>query len=230
MLSVWCPNVEICGDADHLECALDLLSRTSPDGLLLDISTKDEMVFDLLDKLAPATFQIIFLITEKRIPSRAFRYHPLDYLMKPITSRELIQSIKRIKKRPSRLSSPIRNYLPEENGKGKFKKIVIKSQTGMIFLDVNKMVRLESDGCYTTFHLLNGERHIVAQPMKNFESLLPFNTFYKIHQSHIINISQIKKVLCKEGSFLQMEDESIIPIARRRKGDFMEVLHQHFSF
>ena len=95
-------------------------------------------------------------------------------------------------------------------------------------LRLDQIVRLESDGSYTTFYLLNQERHVVSRPMKEFEELLPEDEFFKLHQSHLVNLAFIKKILREEGGFALMEDGCKVPIARRRKEEFLEVMRQRF--
>ena len=56
---------------------------------------------------------------------------------------------------------------------GRLNKISLNSQEGMVFLCLIQIIRLESDASYTTFFLLNQERHVVSRPMRDFEELLP---------------------------------------------------------
>ncbi|WP_353485068.1 LytTR family DNA-binding domain-containing protein [Haliscomenobacter sp.] len=224
MITILCPDVEICGEADSVESAYVLIRQTQPHAILLDISLEEGNGFELLDKFPQPAFQVIFTTAHNEFALKAFRYHALDYLLKPINSVELAQTIDRIKETfgnnyPERLSN-----LMESARKGHLNKICLSSQEGMIFLRLDDIVRLESDGSYTTFCLLNQERHVVSRPMKEFEELLPKDTFFKLHQSHLINLSFVKKILREEGGYALMEDGCKVPIARRRKEEFLEAI------
>lgn len=224
MLTTLCPQVEICGEANSVESAYVLIRQTQPNGILLDISMEDGTGFDLLDKFPNPNFQVIFTTAHDRFALMAFRYHALDYLLKPINPLELVQAMDRIKAEPpENLSTRINNLLESVKTK-KIEKITLSSQEGMVFVQICQIIRLESEGSYTTFHLSGNEQHFIARPMKKFETMLPEDQFFQIHQSHIINISYVKKILKEDGGFVLMQDGARVPIARRRKDEFMELM------
>ncbi len=224
MITMLCPDVEICGEADSVEGAYALIRQTNPDGILLDISLGDGVGFDLLDKFPQPNFQVIFTTAHDEFALKAFRYHALDYLLKPANPVELAQAIDRVKRNVlNDYSTKISNLL-ESTRSGQLNKITLTSQEGMVFLHLDQIVHLESDGSYTTFHLLNHERHVVSRPMKEFEELLPTTTFFKLHQSHLVNLSFVKKILREDGGYALMEDGCKVPIARRRKEEFLDAL------
>ncbi len=66
--------------------------------------------------------------------------------------------------------------------------------------------------------------HIPIWTIKIFEEMLSPSLFFRIHQSHIISINAVKKVMKEDGGFVVLEDGSRIPIARRRKDDFIQML------
>lgn len=228
MIDSLCPDVEICGEADGVQSAYVLIRQTRPHGILLDISMEDGTGFDLLEQFPHPTFQAIFTTAHDEFALKAFRYHALDYLLKPINPVELAQAIDRVKVEvpedyPARISK-----LLESARSGQLNKITLTSQEGMAFLRLDQIIRLESDASYTTFYLLNQERQVVSRPMKDFETLLPEDEFFKLHQSHIVNLSFVKKILREEGGYALMEDGCKVPVARRRKEEFLELMRQRF--
>lgn len=224
MITTLCPDVEICGEADSVESAYVLLRQTQPHAVLLDISLEAENSFDLLDKFQQPDFQIIFTTAHDEFALKAFRYHALDYLLKPINPVELAQTIDRIKEgASSNYPARVKNLL-ESTRSGQLNKITLHSQEGMVFLRLDQLIRIESEGSYSTFYLLNQERHVVSRPMREFEELLPKELFFKLHQSHLINLSFVKKILREEGGYALMEEGCKVPIARRRKDEFLEAM------
>ena len=226
MITTLCPDVEICGEADSVESAYVLIRQTHPHAVLLDISLEEENSFDLLDKFKQPTFQVIFTTAHDEFALKAFRYHALDYLLKPINPVELAQTIDRIEVGANNnYPNRVKNLL-ESTRSGQLNKIALSSQEGMVFLRLNQIIRIESEGSYSTFHLLNQERHVVSRPMREFEELLPKDLFFKLHQSHLINLTFVKKILREEGGYALMEEGCKIPIARRRKDEFLEAMRQ----
>jgi two-component system LytT family response regulator len=219
-----CPEAEVIGEADGVQSGFVLIRQCKPQAVLLDISMEDGSGFDLLDKFPKPDFQVIFTTAHDDFALRAFRYHALDYLLKPINPTELAQAIDRLEPAlPADYSERILHLL-ESNKTQKLENITLSTQEGIVFLALNQIIRLESDGSYTTFILPNGERHLVSRPMRDFEALLPEANFCKVHQSHIINLSFVKKLLKEDGGYAQMADGSLVPIARRRKEDFIHAI------
>ncbi len=229
LLETYCPDVEVCGEADSVESAFALIRQTQPDAILLDISMEDGTGFDLLDKFQRTSFQVIFTTAHDEFALKAFRYHALDYLLKPINPVELAQTIDLLKIENQEDYQTRINNLLESARTRQLDKITLTSQEGMVFLNLDQIVRLESDGSYTSFYLPDKERHLIARPMKDFEDLLIGHDFFRIHQSHIVQLSFVKKVLREDGGYALMEDGFKAPIARRRKEEFLEVLKKRFS-
>lgn len=228
MLNSLCPDVYICGEANSMASAYRLIKQTRPQGILLDISMEDGTGFDLLDKFKSFDFQVIFTTAHDEFALEAFRYHALDYLLKPIVPADLAQSIARISGEiPDDWQEQVQHLLQSVRNR-RFNKITLTSNEGMLFVDLDQIVHLESEGSYTTFHLLNKESHLTARPMKDFEAILPEEDFFKTHQSHIINLALIKKILREDGGYALMEDGCKIPISRRKKEAFLEMVRQMF--
>ncbi len=224
MLHMLCPDVELCGEADGVQSGYILIRQRRPNAVLLDISMEDGTAFDLLDKFPHPEFQVIFTTAHDEFALKAFRYHALDYLLKPISPEALTQAIDRIKpEQPESIPAQISNLLESARTR-QLNKITLTSQEGMVFLQIDQIVRLESEGSYTTFYLMNQEKHLIVRPMKSFEALLPEAVFFRLHQSHIVNLAFVKKILREDGGYALMADGSKVPIARRRKEEFMELL------
>ncbi len=228
LLASLCPGVEICGEADSVATGYPLLRQTQPHGVLLDISMEDGTGFDLLDKFPTPNFQVIFTTAHDEFALKAFRYHALDYLLKPINPVELAAAVDRLQpEMPADFPAKI-SHLLESARTNRLSKITLTSQEGIIFLSLDQIVRLEADGNYTVFHLATNERHIITRPIKDFEELLPKEDFFRLHQSHLVRIAAVKKILKEDGGYVLLENGFKAPIARRRKEEFLEVMRQRF--
>ena len=60
--------------------------------------------------------------------------------------------------------------------------------------------------------------------MKEYENLLPEETFFRTHQSYIVNIKMVKKVLKEDGGYALLKNGKKIPISRRKKDAFVKML------
>jgi len=60
--------------------------------------------------------------------------------------------------------------------------------------------------------------------MKEIENLLHPNVFFRIHNSHVINLNYLRKYMKGKAGSVMLKDGTIIPVSRGRKGDFLEGL------
>ena len=61
---------------------------------------------------------------------------------------------------------------------------------------------------------------VVDPPSSVSEKLLPENTFTRIHDKYIINLSYIKEYIKGSGGDVKLENGKELPVATRRKEDF----------
>ena len=92
---------------------------------------------------------------------------------------------------------------------------------GLTFIYLNDILRLESKSNCTAIFLSNSKRIVSTKTIKEYESLLPEAIFYRVHNSHIINLSKVQDYHKGRGGCLIMEDGSSVEVALRRKEDFL---------
>ena len=54
--------------------------------------------------------------------------------------------------------------------------------------------------------------------------MLPEPEFFRVHQSHIVNTLFVKKIIREDGDQVIMEDGVSIPVSRRRKEEFYNIV------
>ncbi len=222
-LTSYCPNVEILGEADGVMSGLKLIRQKKPDAVLLDIQMKDGTGFDLLDKFKNPGFQVIFTTAFDEFAIKAFKYNAIDYLLKPINIDELIAAVDKIDARKNGdLPSEQIGGLKEAMKTGQLNRLVLSSSEGLHFVELSEIIRLKSEGNYTTFFLTSKEKIVVSKSIKAFSEILP-NTFFRTHQSHIVHLNFVKKFLREDGGYALTEDNSKVPISRSKKDEFLNL-------
>lgn len=224
LLNAFCPEVEIVGIADGVETALALIRDTRPDLLLLDIEMSQGNAFDLLNQLQPAVFQVIFVTAFDNYAVRAFKYSAVDYLLKPVDIDDLRDAINRVQERPRQqdLTEQMRVLLSNLGVLQPLQqKMAIPTMTGLQFVVLQDIIRFEAKGNYTTIFLSNADPVLATKTIKDYEEVLPESIFYRIHNSHIINLSKIREYQKGRGGNVVMEDGSSIEVATRRREDFL---------
>jgi two-component system LytT family response regulator len=227
LLETFCPQVTIVGTASGVETALDLITETRPDLVMLDIEMAQGNAFDLLNQLMPLDFQVIFVTAFDNYAIRAFKYSAVDYLLKPVDIDDLQNAISRVRPKPETKDLAQQMQVLLENvGMLQMtqQKMAIPTITGLIFIPVQDIVRFEAKGNYTNICLSGGETILATRTIKDYEEVLPETIFCRIHNSHIINLSRIDKYQKGRGGFVLMEDGSTIEVASRRREEFLRRL------
>ena len=224
LIDLYCPNFKIIGKADGLKSGIELIEQSTPDVLLLDIKLGDGSGFDLINHFKTPNFKVIFTTAYDQFAIKAFRYNALDYLLKPINPTELNNALQKTVVQPIPfLNEAMKNLIANLQTKT-IKKIAIHTSEGRAFIKIKDIIFLKSEGNYTSFHLKNGKPILVSKSIKEYENILDEQLFFRTHQSFIINVHYLSKVLKEDGGLILMEDGTKIPLSRRRKDDFMNFL------
>lgn len=227
MLNDYCPDIRLNGICHSVEQGIKALSRNNTQLVFLDIMLQDGNGFELLSHFKNYDFGVIFTTAYDQYAIKAIKYSALDYLLKPINLKELMEAVEKVKmilknSYPSHLK-----HLVNNTKKGKLRQIALATLQGYSFVEIDSIVRFEADGAYTKVFLLNKDHHLLSQSLKHYEELLTDESFFRIHHSHFINLNMIRKYEKGSGGLIVMKDGSKVTVASRRKEELMHVLNLH---
>ncbi|HCS19310.1 MAG TPA: DNA-binding response regulator [Bacteroidetes bacterium] len=227
LIMEFCPNTEVIGMASNIDEGLSLIRDKKPDLVLLDIEMQSATGFDLLEKVPEIHFDVIFTTAYEQYAIKAIKFSAMDYLLKPIDVKELIQAIERVqnKRMAGSASQQVRTLLENlRQEPNKINKITLSTSDGMVFLPVNEIIRCEAQGAYTQFNLKNGKKILVSKNLKEYELLLHDYKFLRVHNSHLINLTEVSRYVKADGGYAVMNDGTNIPISNTRKDEFLELM------
>lgn len=224
LISVYCPEIEIIGEAGSIADGRALLAKTQVELVFLDVQMPDGTGFDLLAGLEKISFQVIFASAYDHFAITAFKFSAVDYLLKPIIIEDLKAAVKKIRLSDKSSIDRIKTLIDNQ---GAIKKIALPSMEEVNFVKVEDIIRCESDNNYTRFFLTGNQQILVSKTLKEYEDLLEPLGFFRSHKSSLINLRYIKKYIKGEGGTIVMEDGSIVELSRRRKDDFFRVLQNN---
>lgn len=227
LLKTYADNVQVVGVANSVDSAYKTINEHHPDLIFLDIQMPDGTGFDLLKKFEKINFKIIFVTAHQEYAIEAFKYSALDYILKPLSPSNLLSAVKKMEDAISseELNLKLKTLLNNitEPAKNK-KKIVLKTMERIYSVDLDDIIRFESDGGYTKVYLVDGKRIMVSKTMKEFDDLLMDTGFLRVHHSHLINMNHLFCFEKAEGHVV-MKDDSIVPVSNRKKDHLMELLN-----
>ncbi len=105
------------------------------------------------------------------------------------------------------------------------KNIILNCSDTVHIVPVTDIIRCKSDGNYTSIYLINGQKFTVARTLKVFESLLRNYRFYRIHQSHLINLSYLRSYI-KKSKIIVLYDNTHLPLAARKHDRFLKDIRE----
>ena len=225
LLAMYADEISVIGEADGVEKGLALLRSTNPEVVFLDIEMKDGSGFDLLSRFGEADFKVVFVTGHNQYAIRAFKYSAIDYLIKPVDPIELKESIQKIK-REARDTQHIANLIDNQGRSFQDQKIVLKDADVVYLVPVKEIIRCQSDSNYTVFFLNDGRRLMTSKTLKEYDKLFEGQPFFRIHQSHLINLHFFDRYHKREGGVVYMKDGTKLPVASRKKEDFIAYLQQ----
>ena len=228
-LKEYCEGVDLVGEADGVNSGLQVIKQLKPDLIFLDIEMGDGTGFDLLNQLDSVKPQIIFTTAYDEFAIKAFKYSTVDYLLKPIDIDELIDATKKVGIPVSSTNTMLEekmNLLLQSVEKKSFDRISLATINGFQMVDTANIVFCKADGNYSNFYLKTGERIMVTKIIKEFEQLLSPDIFFRIHQSHIVNLKCINRYIKGEGGVVVMSDGTELEVSRRRKKELISRLSQ----
>ena len=191
-----------------------------PDLLFLDIEMPVVNGFDLLEKLMPLEFAVVFVTAYNDFAIKAFRFNALDYLVKPVNIEELSEVISKVEKR-QHLQTDQLQVLQQQFKKGSITKIAIPSQTGVTFIDLKEIVFVEAKGNYSDLVLSDKKRILVSKTLKDIQYVMEQQQFLRIHRQYIINLNEVKHFNRNE-SLLTMTTGDVLPVSRLQKDKLIE--------
>jgi two-component system LytT family response regulator len=205
--------------------ALDYLEKNTPDCLFLDIEMPTMDGFQFIQKLTNKNFPVVITTAYNQYALKAIKNEALDYLLKPIDTDDLEDTIAKIKKFNNKSFSieKLEMAMLHFNSKSIHKRITINTDGRLLFLESDEILYAESDGNYSTIFLTDGQKIVLTKKLKEVNQLLPSDSFFRVHNSYIINLNKIKEFLKTDG-YVVLKSNHKIPVSRQKKSDFLDLL------
>jgi two-component system, LytTR family, response regulator len=221
-LTQYCPQIDLVGCAGNVRDGIKLINNKNPQLLFLDIEMPVENGFDLLEAFDDPSFDIIFTTAYNQYAIKAFKVSAFDYLLKPIDADDLKAAIERyVHKNPVSIKEQLKVLSTQLNRKN-LNRIAIPSVDGLMMLKPEQIIRCESSSNYTTVFLTDKPKVVVAKTLKELEDVLTGFGFYRIHHSHLVNLTHVQAFVRNDGGYVTLTDGAHITVARNRRTGFMD--------
>lgn len=218
-------DIEAIPAGDNVQSGIRAIEEHRPDIVFLDIQMPDGTGFDLLRAIPDKNFEVIFITAHEEFAIKAIKFSALDYILKPVDPEELKAAVERAlgamsDKRDERQFEALQNNISAQQKR----RLVLKTQESVHVVDLDQIIRCESDRNYTSFYLTEGRKILVSKTLKEFETLLIGYNFIRVQQSHLINLDYVDRYNKGNGGSVVMRDGSEVPLSPAKREIFFKIL------
>lgn len=223
-----CPKIDSVFEVNGVKSGFNAITTLNPDIVFLDVEMDDGTGIDLVKQLnGNIHFQLIFITAHNKYAIDAFKLSAIDFLLKPIDTGELVESIDKAEKniKAQFLDKQLQILQDSISEIKKLDtKIALKDSESIYFVKVSDIIRCEASGAYTIFHIEDHKDILMSKGIKEYEDLLhPFG-FFRTHHSHLVNIKKITRFDKAEGGILILENNEKVPVSQRKKDSLLVLL------
>ena len=101
-------------------------------------------------------------------------------------------------------------------------RLAIATTEGMHYFPTDQIVRCEADGNYTRIFLSNKKSIIASRTLKEYDEILSWYNFIRVHRAHLVNKAFVKTYL--NDRFVVLNDETMVEVSRRKSEEVKNLL------
>lgn len=228
LLSLYAKQVKVIGIARNVQEAVQIVDELKPELVFLDVELKDQLSFQILDKVHYKNFYTIITSAHEKYAIRAFKASCLEYLLKPVDADELQVAIAKFERQhqvsynQKKIEILLENIgLPQNH----IHKLAIPANDGYTFVNTSDIIYCKADLKYTMIYTRSNEHILSSKNLGEFEELLDYPPFFRCHKSFIINVNFVKKYLRSDMQVI-MSDGTVIDVATRKKDEFLKLFEK----
>lgn len=219
LLKRHCPDVQVEVLCNNAKDAVKLIKQLQPQLVFLDIEMPYLNGFEVLEMLAPVSFECIFTTSYDQYAIKAIRFSALDYLLKPIDPEELKAAVQKVgAKNNTSLQQQMELLLARFHPQQPVvNRIALPAMDGLQIIPVDTILYCQSSSNYTILTLKENQKLVVSRTLKEIEEMLDEYYFLRVHHSCLVNLNEVKKYSKGEGGSLLMSDGAEVDVSRSRK-------------
>lgn len=209
------PGIEIIGEASNGDAAVESVLELRPDLVFLDVQMPGRDGLQVLEAVASEYLPaVVFVTAHDEYAIKAFELHALDYLLKPVSMRRLMEALERARQQRARdelaeVHSRVAALLDqremaaaqgtgpaptaEDDAESALRRIVVRDKEDYVLVTVSDIDALEAAGNYVRI-VLHDRVFLVRGTLTEYERRLDSSVFVRVHRSTIVNADQIDRV------------------------------------
>lgn len=225
------PNAEIAGIASTGDEAVEIIRRTRPDLVFLDVQMPGKTGLEVVEAIGADQMPATILVTAfDQFALKAFEVAAVDYLLKPFDDERFAQALERARKsielqETGRMTRRLLEFLRQEPPKEFLDRIPVESRGQVRVVPVDSIDYITASGPYA--ELQAGDKtYAVRERMQTLEEQLDPSIFFRIHRSAIVRLDRIDTLLHRPGGdyAVRLKDGTVLDVSRARRDELEQRL------
>lgn len=208
-------QVKLCGSTTRASVAIDEIEQLQPDIVFLDVEMPEMTGLELLKHFPERSFHVIFTTAHEKYALPALKAAATDYLVKPLSPQDVYDAIQKcLDKKAAK----------DNTHQATANKISLATAHELLLINIEDIIRIEANNNYSHFYFVNRPKVIVSKTLKEFEEQLAAHNFFRVHQSHLVNLAFVEAVQSGDGDHVLLKQGHKVEISRRKKAEFLQKL------
>ncbi|MGZ4035890.1 MAG: LytR/AlgR family response regulator transcription factor [Bacteroidia bacterium] len=215
------PEIEIVGEANNAETAIESIKQLKPDVIFLDIQMPGKNGFELLEEISGVP-EVVFVTAYDEYAIRAFEVNALDYLLKPVQSNRLAETVKKILNKDASDKHEVKEQTMPLNDNDQ---VFVKDGEKCWFVKLSDIRLFESEGNYVRIHF-DKNRPLILRSLNNLDERLNNRTFFRASRKHIVNLKWVESIenWFNGGLMVKLKGGEQVEISRRQAAKLKDMM------
>lgn len=214
-------EIQIVGEANNAEAAVEQIKQLKPDVIFLDIQMPGKNGFELLEEISGVP-EVVFVTAYDEYAIRAFEVNALDYLLKPVQPNRLGETIKKLLNKDSSEKSENKEQTQALNDDDQ---VFVKDGDKCWFVKLSDIRLFESEGNYVRVHF-DKNRPLILRSLNNLDERLNNKTFFRASRKHIVNLKWVESIenWFNGGLMVKLKGGEQVEISRRQAAKLKDMM------
>jgi len=225
-LAEFCPAINVVVTAQQPEEAILFIHHYKPDVVFLDIDMPRMNGFKMIEEIEDVDFEIVFTTAYNHYAVEAIRISAFDYLVKPVSVKDLQSCVSRLTEHRIRKTRERLNILKQglSDARSQDDKMALPTKAGIDFIRIKDILYIESDSEQSNMVLSDNRTVTVSKSLRELEEMLSGYRFYRINTPFLINLLSISRYIPGDGGDVLMQNGETIPVSKRKKEEFLKMI------
>lgn len=220
-------EVEVLATFDSVAQGEEWLKQNPiPDLILSDIQLTDGLVFSALENLKGSA-PVIFTTAFDQYLLRAFDYHSIDYILKPLSQEKVDRALDKLKSMKERYAPNLGELTKLLTSDSDYtKRLIVRAGLAYKGIDIEQMAYAYSEHKVCFVMDLNGERYMIDKNLQQLEAELNPSAFFRANRQYLVALKSVSSFRSLEKGKLLLElNPSVkddVTISQERAATFKE--------